>query len=187
MSSTLKKRVIPENVPIVEEIQRSVKRIDRIIKATLMFSKGVEASKSNFMWSDLRKSIDESISYYAYSKDIEFIYPQNDFTLHADKDLLEMLFSNFIINAIDAIELDDNEDGVVKITHKNDGYYHYFYIYDTGIAIEEKKDLFEAFKSTKVKGNGLGLVLSRQIAQAHNGSVDLVDSTQKCFEIKLAL
>jgi len=45
--------------------------------------------------------------------------------------------------------------------------------------------LFEAFSSTKVKGNGLGLVLSRQIAQAHSGSVTLVDSDKKCFEIKL--
>ncbi|MDD2652574.1 MAG: histidine kinase dimerization/phospho-acceptor domain-containing protein, partial [Sulfurimonas sp.] len=38
LSSTLKKRVLPENVAIVEEIQKSVARIERIIKATLMFS-----------------------------------------------------------------------------------------------------------------------------------------------------
>ncbi|MEA1982402.1 MAG: hypothetical protein U9N39_02565 [Campylobacterota bacterium] len=51
--------------------------------------------------------------------------------------------------------------------------------------MENKKYLFEAFKSTKEKGNGLGLVLSRQIAEAHNGSVDLLDTQRKCFEIKL--
>jgi len=63
MSSTLKKRVIPENIPIVEEIQKSVHRIDRIIKATLMFSKGVEANKQEFLWSELKESLKMSIEY----------------------------------------------------------------------------------------------------------------------------
>jgi two-component system NtrC family sensor kinase/two-component system sensor histidine kinase AtoS len=185
LSSTLKKRVIDKNIPIVEEIQNSVARIERIIKATLMFSKGVEAFKKELTWLELKESIDMSIAYYSYSKDIEFIFPQNDFVLNADKDLLDMLFSNFIINAIDAIELDDEESGVVELLHFEDEQYHIFQIYDTGIAIEEKKNLFEAFKSTKVKGNGLGLVLSRQIAEAHGGSVDLLDTQRKCFEIKI--
>jgi len=186
LSSTLKKRVIPENIPIVEEIQKSVARIDRIIKATLMFSKGVEASKRKFAWGELREAINMSIGYYAYSKEISFVLPDDDFVLNADPDLLDMLFSNFIYNAIDAIELDDNEEGEVKITHEEDAAFHKFYIYDTGIDIENKKDLFEAFKSSKLKGNGLGLVLSRQIAEAHSGSVDLVDSIKKCFEVKIA-
>jgi two-component system NtrC family sensor kinase/two-component system sensor histidine kinase AtoS len=187
LSSTLKKRVKPENVAIVEEIQKSVYRIDRIIKATLMFSKGVEASVASIMWSDLKNSIDMSIGYYGYSKDISFIFPQKDFKLNADKDLLEMLFSNFMANAIDAIECDDNDDGVVKVEYGKDNFFHKFYIYDSGIEIENKEELFEAFKSTKVKGNGLGLVLCRQIAEAHGGSVKLLDTDKKCFEIKIAI
>ena len=187
LSSTLKKRVIPENIPIVEEIQKSVGRIDRIIKATLMFSKGVEAHKSPFMWSELKEAIDMAIGYYGYSKEISFIFPEEDFKLNADKDLLEMLFTNFMANAIDAIELDEDEDGIVEITYENNDEFHIFRIYDSGIAIENKKDLFEAFKSTKVKGNGLGLVLSRQIAETHGGSVELLDSDKKGFEIKIAV
>ncbi len=186
LSSTLKKRVIPDNIPIVEEIQKSVHRIDRIIKATLMFSKGVDANKSTFYWSELKEAIDMSIEYYAYSKEIIFTFPEENFEIQADKDLLEMLFSNFIVNAIDAIELDEEEEGFVKISYVNDERYHKFYIVDSGIAIENKKELFEAFKSTKVKGNGLGLVLSRQIAEAHNGYVKLMDSQEKGFEIAIS-
>ncbi|MEA3371942.1 MAG: HAMP domain-containing sensor histidine kinase [Campylobacterota bacterium] len=187
LSSTLKKRVIPENIPIVEEIQKSVSRIDRIIKATLMFSKGVEAKKESFEWSDLKELIDMSIEYYACSKEIEFIFPAQNFTINADKDLLEMLFSNFIINAIDAIELDEEEDGVIELTYQTSEEFHLFRVYDSGVEIENENDLFEAFKSTKEKGNGLGLVLSKQIAEAHGGSVKLLDSKRKGFEIKLAL
>jgi len=185
MSSTLKKRVIPENIPIVEEIQKSVNRIDRIIKATLMFSKGVVAKKEHFLWSELRESLDMSIKYYDYSKEIRFLFPEDDFSLNADKDLLEMLFSNLIINAIDAIESDEKEEGTIEIKHFADKSKHIFQIYDTGVAIENKNELFEAFRSTKIKGNGLGLILSRQIAEAHDGTVCLCDKKTKCFEVIL--
>ncbi|MDT8337849.1 MAG: HAMP domain-containing sensor histidine kinase [Sulfurimonas sp.] len=187
LSSTLKKRVLPENVPIVEEIQKSVCRIERIVKATLMFSKGVHANKAPFMWSELQDALNMAVGYYGYTKDITFIFPEQKFILNADKDLLEMLFSNFLTNAIDAIELDDNEYGSVEIVYECDGEFHKFYVYDSGVMIENTKELFEAFKSTKVKGNGLGLVLSRQIAEAHEGSVELLEGKRKGFEIKLAL
>jgi len=185
MSSTLKKRVIEENIPIVEEIQKSVHRIERIIKATLMFSKGVEAHKKEFLWSELKEALTMSIEYYGYSKDITFIFPEEDFTINGDKDLLEMLFTNFLANAIDAIELDEREDGIVEIKHTSDQQNHIFKIYDSGLAIENKDELFEAFKSTKVKGNGLGLVLSQEIAQAHNGSVTLCNEREKCFRVMI--
>jgi len=187
LSSTLKKRVLPENIPIVEEMQKSVSRIERIIKATLMFSKGVEANMAPFMWSELQEELINAIGHYGYTKEITFVFPQQKFTINADKDLLEMLFSNFLTNAIDAIELDDNEEGNVEILYENDGEYHKFHVYDSGVMIENTKELFEAFKSNKVKGNGLGLVLSREIAQAHGGSVKLLDERRKGFEIKLAL
>jgi len=185
LSSTLKKRVIPENIPIVEEIQKSVYRVDRIIKATLMFSKGIEAQKEKVLWSSLKEALDMSIAYYAYSKEITFIFPKEDFTLNADKDLLEMMFSNFITNAIDAIEIDENDDGTIEIKYKKEKDYHNFYIYDSGIAIEDKDELFQAFKSTKLKGNGLGLVLSQQIAEAHDGYVELLNTEKKVFKIAL--
>lgn len=185
LSSTLKKRVIEKNIPIVEEIQNSVYRIDRIIKATLMFSKGVRANKKEFMWSELKASLDSAINYYGYTKDIEFKFFEQDFSVYGDVDLLEMMFSNFLFNAIDAIELDDEDDGVVRVEYVEDGEYHIFYIFDSGVAIENRSELFEAFKSTKVKGNGLGLILSKQIAQAHGGDVELRESEEKCFEIRI--
>lgn len=187
LSSSLKKRVIPENMSVVEEIQKSVSRIERIVKSTLMFSKGVEANMAPFMWSELEEELSMAVGYYGYTKDITFIFPQTKFILNADKDLLEMMFSNFLTNAIDAIELDENDGGVVELIYENDDEFHKFYIYDTGIEIEDTTQLFEAFNSTKVKGNGLGLVLSRQIAEAHNGSVDLLLGDRKGFEIKISI
>lgn len=188
LSSALMKRVKEENRDMVLEIQKSVYRIERIIKATLMFSKGIRTNPEPLMWSDLRSSMEVAIAYYSYSKEIEFDLFEGDFELMGDYDLLSMLFSNFIINAIDAIELDDNDEGNIKIEifHQDDASkYIIFHIYDSGIPIDKSIPLFEAFKSTKEKGNGLGLILAKQIAQAHNGDVRLLEGEKKIFEIKL--
>jgi len=135
---------------------------------------------------DIRQEIETTIEYYSFDKDIDFHIAEDDFELYGDMELLIMMFSNFIINAIDAIELGDDEVGIVEIEYKNDDKFHYFYIYDSGIEIENDKKLFEAFSSTKVKGNGLGLVLSKQIANAHQGDARLLKSDKKIFEVTLA-
>ncbi len=188
LTSTLMKKVIPKNMPIVFEIQKSIYRIERIIKATLMFSKGVKTQIEPISWMTIYDELNVAISYYSYSKDIDFIFPKDDFELQGDSDLLSMLFSNFIFNAIDAIELDDDdeESGLIELLHVRQENYHRFEIYDTGIAIENKNMLFEAFKSTKEKGNGLGLILSKQIAEAHGGEVGLCEGERKGFYILLS-
>jgi len=185
LSSISKKRVIDEKIPIVEEIQRSVYRIEKIVKSTLMFSKGVSAKKQPFKWSELKEALDISIGYYGYSKDISFVFPNDEFVINADRDLLEMLFVNMLTNAIDAIELDENESGSIEIDYMNDGKFHRFYIKDSGVKIENKDELFEAFKSTKLKGNGLGLILAKQIANSHGGDVVLLEDDIKKFEITI--
>ncbi|MCX6073442.1 MAG: HAMP domain-containing sensor histidine kinase [Campylobacterales bacterium] len=186
LTSTLMKRVTEENKPIVSEIQKSLYRIERIIKATLMFTKGVSAQKSPLRWDMIRRELESAIGYYSYGKKIDFIFPMDDFELRGDLDLLTMLFSNFIFNAIDAIELDEDEEGCVTMVHENIEGKHRFIITDTGIPIENNKWLFEAFKSTKERGNGLGLVLSREIAIAHGGAIRLYEGGEKGFVVILS-
>jgi len=185
LTSTLSKRVDEKNRPIVEEIQKSVFRIDKIIKATLMFSKGVVARKSNCSLKKLLDELYNSIAYYSYSKEIEFHLHLPQKEIYADFELISMMLSNFIFNAIDAIEESEDDEGVVDLEYAEDEKFYIFRVYDTGVPIEDKEILFEAFKSTKEKGNGLGLVLSMQIADQHGGSIKLLDESKKGFEIKL--
>jgi two-component system NtrC family sensor kinase/two-component system sensor histidine kinase AtoS len=185
LASTLMKRVKEENKPIVTEIQKSLYRIERIIKATLMFSKGTNAQKNALRWWQIREALTSAIGYYSYAKPIEFDLPEEDFELFGDLDLLTMLFTNFVFNAIDAIELDEEEEGKIQILHSLEGEYHIFEIYDSGIPIENKKWLFEAFKSTKERGNGLGLVLSKNIVESHGGEIALCEGERKGFRFSL--
>ncbi len=185
LSSTLMKRVLPENRAIVDEIQKSIYRIERIIKATLLFSKGVKVTMEPIYFKELLETLHAAIGYYSYAKEIEFVFPEHNFILEGDLDLLSMLFTNLIFNAIDAIELDENETGKIEMRYRFDEHFHIITIYDSGVPIDDEGSLFEAFESTKEKGNGLGLQLSRRIARAHGGDVKLLEGSKKVFEVRL--
>ena len=183
LTSTLLKRSDAKNRPLIEEIQRSLSRVERIIKATLLFTKGVRITPQNFALSELKAACQNAIKSYDYSKEIEFNFSGFDGEICADFDLLDLVFSNFIFNAIDAIESSDDESGEISIKHSFDGASHDFEISDSGVGIDPKV-IYEPFKTTKLKGNGLGLALSIEIINAHKGSLAL-QKEPKIFTISL--
>lgn len=173
LASTLLKRVDEKNLPIVSQMQSAIWRIERIIKATLLFTKGIFLNKAWFSFCDLELECKEILKYYSYSKDIEFSFEFGDDSYEGDKDLLSIVFQNLIFNAIDAIEEDDNDSGIVRLWCEKDEKEHKFFIYDSGVSIKDKAMVFEPFKSSKLKGNGLGLTLCLQIVTAHKGSIEV--------------
>ncbi|HEY2901429.1 MAG TPA: ATP-binding protein [Polyangia bacterium] len=82
------------------------------------------------------------------------------------------LLSNLIRNAVDAAL---ETTGVVSVTWTGTGSESAveIVIADEGPGIADTINLFVPFFTTKPNGSGIGLVLSRQIAEAHRGSVDL--------------
>jgi len=181
--SILQKRC--NQTEIIDEIKSAIFRVERIIKSTLLFSKGIKLNKKEFFLQDLIKEIKKNINYYPYSKEIEFKFTSKNPKIYADLDLMLLVFSNLIFNAIDAIEEDEKEKGLIKFEYKKENF-HTFIITDNGKEFENKNILFEPFKSTKTKGNGLGLALSKEIIEKHNGEIKLFDK-EKGFIIKLPI
>ncbi len=180
LSSTLFKKVDVKSKPLVLEIRKAIWRVERIIKATLLFTKGLQPNFQHFYLDKLNDECDLAVEQYTYSKDIDFKFDFPHTQIEGDFELLVLVLQNFIFNAIDAIEEDENEKGMVTITYKNNS----IYIYDSGKEIENKNILFEPFKTTKTKGHGLGLALSLQIIKAHCGRIELLKDT-KGFKITL--
>lgn len=184
LASTLFNKVDFKTKPVVLEIKKSIWRVERIVKATLLFSKGVTLNPKVFRFDELAEELNMVTNNYSYSKDIVFNYQFPQTTVKADFDLLGMVLQNMIINAIDAIEECDLEEGSIDILHTIEEDFHVLEILDSGKDFDDRTIVFEAFKSTKTKGHGLGLALSKQIIDAHNGDISLSD-IKKGFVIKI--
>jgi len=184
LASTLLKKVDPSVKPLVTEIKKAIWRVERIIKATLLFTKNVQINPSYFYLDRLIKECEQAISHYSYTKEVTFQFDLPHVEIKADFELLNLVIQNFIFNAIDAIEECEKESGLVSIAYVEDEAFILLHVKDDGKPIENKNILFEPFKTTKTKGNGLGLALSLQIIQAHGGKINLLEDP-KGFEIKI--
>jgi signal transduction histidine kinase len=93
-----------------------------------------------------------------------------DITIHADRDQVEQLLINLVKNGVDA-SLETG--GAVQIAWDVTGGQLLVTVRDEGPGLSETANLFVPFYSTRPGGTGIGLVLCRQIVEAHGGTVTL--------------
>jgi nitrogen fixation/metabolism regulation signal transduction histidine kinase len=130
------------------------------------------------------------------------VIPGPDIMLMADPDQLEQMLINLLRNAAEAVLeptiSSENSNGSTnrsresgqqiafswKLTDKN----VILTIEDSGPGLMNPSNVFVPFYTTKPGGSGIGLVLSRQISEAHGGSIELTNrSGQRGCAVKVTL
>jgi two-component system nitrogen regulation sensor histidine kinase NtrY len=113
------------------------------------------------------------------------VFSGPDLKVQAGSTQLEQLLINLVRNAADA-SLETG--GGVQVGWAWNSDHLDVWISDEGPGLANTANLFVPFFTTKAKGSGVGLVLSRQIAEAHGGALSLENrATQPGCEARLRL
>ena len=120
---------------------------------------------------------------------IDFDFSDHNLNINGDKILLSWAFENLIKNSIDSIK---SENGKISISIKKDNNRVIILFIDNGLGItrDNKNQIFKPGFSTKNKGWGIGLNLTKRIIEyIHKGKIKLnkSDQYQTIFEINLDL
>jgi signal transduction histidine kinase len=100
--------------------------------------------------------------------------------IQADAELIEQVLINLVKNAMEALE--GREHGRIELTAgKYQDERYFIQVKDNGPGIDEEyiDRIFIPFFTTKRKGSGIGLSLSRQIMRMHKGSINLYSSPEE--------
>lgn len=134
----------------------------------------------------LLKNVTDTLAPSAKEKKLALSFETSVNHLPADPKLLQRVVMNLVSNAVKF-----TETGFVRVRARQDEKAYYIVVEDSGIGISETemKGLFQKYHQVRPDrpGYGLGLFISRQIVQAHGGTLDVTSQPGRgsAFTVRL--
>ena len=159
----------------VRLIEREVDGANRIISNLSETTRAKTPTQQQF---NLDVLIEEILSGITYPNTMSFNYIRNPkpYTIYADRMQLKQVLNNLITNAIQAAGKNGNVIVIVNARDDKD----LIRVIDTGsgIAEDQQEKIFEPLYTTKTKGTGLGLWISREIIYHHKGTLKVINNNE---------
>jgi len=150
------------------------KSLEKVVTAVLHYSKPVQVHFQTLEIGAYLKQIGKFVKVDpAFPENVKFDMhiPHSPLLAPIDPEFLKSALLNLIFNAFQAMP----QGGVLTLSLLKNENCCQIAISDTGIGMEEEQmqNLFSPYFTTKQKGNGLGLVETQKIIQAHFGTIDV--------------
>ncbi|NAL78938.1 sensor histidine kinase, partial [Nitrososphaera sp. AFS] len=172
---------------IIRNARRLLTLTEDILDVTRIDSKSLYLKKERFNLSEILRNVVSDFQ-NQLSKEhkntklsLEYIGPENDILVDADKSRISQIVSNLLSNAIKF-----TDQGKVSVVAIHDEHKAIVSIKDRGSGIDPEiiPRLFTKFATKSVTGTGLGLYISKNIIEAHSGRIWAENNKDESGEAK---
>jgi signal transduction histidine kinase len=157
----------------IDVLSKEVRRLDRVVKTFLDFSRPVEVRLEEVDLAALAHEVSDLMIPQARLAKIELSFESPDKTqavMRGDPDMLKQAILNLVTNALDAMK----EGGHLRVGVSRAGELVTLDVADDGPGIppDLRNKVFQLYFTTKPKGSGIGLAMTYRAVQLHNGTID---------------
>ncbi len=185
----LRDKMADEKQGQITVISQEIRRLDRVVKTFLDFTRPVDFTAENVNLATLAKEVASLVTPQAATQkvNVEFIAEPENIVIRADRDLLKQAILNVVMNGIEAMRgggrlkvRASRQEGTSVLTIQDDG---------PGIPTENTGKVFQLYFTTKEKGSGIGLAMTFRAVQLHNGTIEFTSEPGKgtTFQLKFPL
>ncbi len=173
-----------KSIKYLNIINSEVERTINLLNDFMQFSK-IEINKTLFNLSDLLDEAKNILISLIENKNITLNFKTEDnIKINADYNRIKQVLINIIKNSIEA----SFNDSIIDITcYINKDLNIIIKDYGIGMNNETLNNLFIPFNTTKEKGTGLGVCLSKEIIEAHKGKITYSSVLNKGTIVKIVL
>ncbi|UEG51044.1 CHASE3 domain-containing protein [Ferruginibacter lapsinanis] len=163
---------------LFDMVTRNSSRINQLITELLNATRFTDL---NFNNASINQLLDEALELAKDRIELNNIKVEKNYSpdicdVSVDPEKIKTAFLNIIINAIEAMK--ENGEKILTLHTKGENNECIVEIADNGIGMDDAalSKLFEAYYTTKPKGNGLGLTNTHNIILNHKGNIDVESS-----------
>lgn len=192
------KRWLAVTPPNLDEVAASIERVVRDARSADQTMQNIRALFKRESFDRSEASVPEMISESVrlVQEDaskrgvpVQCLFEEGLPLVFVDQILIQEVFINLISNAIEAMDNIPREPKVTIRAAISGDKEMAIEVIDNGPGVDDPEKIFDAFVTTKEKGMGIGLAVSRSIAEAHEGQLSAANNADlgATFTLKIPL
>ncbi len=173
--------------PQLEILSNEIRRLDRVVKTFLDFTRPVELHPTVTEMESLIREVFTLAEPQARQNNVRLVLECDGAlpTVRVDRDLVKQALLNLVLNGCQAMP----SGGELKVTPRSTLNRVELEIADQGVGIppDTRQRIFSLYYTTKPGGTGIGLAMASRIIQLHNGSIDFSSEVNRGTTFRISL